>query len=175
MIGKAAVDVGRQFGHAFARGGLGLDHRRTPGALGMQALAQRDHLLQHLHRAVGFLVVGLVHHEDVADLVDAGLGGLHVVAAHRRLQQHHHPAWRMMSVSFWPTPTVSISTMSQGMASSTVSASPVARDSPPRWPREAMLRMKTPASPLWSAMRSGRPARHRPKTGWMDRPPAPRP
>jgi hypothetical protein len=90
MDGKAAVDLGGEVGHAFPGGGPGLDHRRLPDAFGMQALRQGDHLGQHLHRTVGFLVVGLVHHEDVADLVDAGLGRLHVVAAHRRLQQHHH-------------------------------------------------------------------------------------
>src|SRR5258706_5559482 len=52
-----------------------------------------------------------------------------------------------MSTSSWPTPTVSMITTSLPAASSTSATSLVARASPPRWPRVAMLRMKTPASP----------------------------
>ena len=66
-------------------------------------------------------------------------------------------AVRTMSTSSCPTPTVSMITKSRPAASSTSAASLVARASPPRWPRVAMLRMNTPASPACACMRTRSP------------------
>ena len=66
-------------------------------------------------------------------------------------------AVRTMSTSSWPTPTVSMRTTSLPAASSTSAASLVARASPPRWPRVAMLRMNTPASPACACIRTRSP------------------
>ena len=74
-------------------------------------------------------------------------------------------AVRMMSTSSWPTPTVSMITMSLPAASSTSAASPVARASPPRWPRVAMLRMNTPASDACACIRSRSPSTAPPVNG----------
>ena len=49
---------------------------------------QRHHHGHFGHRLVGAGAIGLVHHEDVADLHDAGFDGLDVVA-HPRNQDHH--------------------------------------------------------------------------------------
>ena len=79
--------------------------------------------------------VGLVDHEDVGDLQDAGLDRLDRVA-HARARAA--PAWcpraTAISTSAWPTPTVSTSTTSQPAPSSTRTACGVAAASPPRWP-----------------------------------------
>ena len=74
-------------------------------------------------------------------------------------------AVRTMSTSSWPTPTVSMMTMSLPAASSTSAASPVARASPPRWPRVAMLRMNTPASPACACIRTRSPRTAPPVNG----------
>ena len=66
-------------------------------------------------------------------------------------------AVRTMSTSSWPTPTVSMRTTSLPEASRTSAASAVARASPPRWPRVAMLRMKTPLSATCACMRTRSP------------------
>ena len=70
-----------------------------------------------------------------------------------------------MSTSSCPTPTVSISTISLPAASSTRAASPVACASPPRLPRVAMLRMKTPASAACDCMRTRSPRMAPPLNG----------
>ena len=69
------------------------------------------------------------------------------------------------STSTWPTPTVSISTHGHPVASRVRTASMVASDSPPRWPRVAMERMKTPSSVAWSAMRTRSPRIAPPEKG----------
>ncbi len=56
-------------------------------------------------------------------------------------------ARRAISTSDWPAPTVSTRTMSNPAASSTWVTAAVARAMPPTAPREAIERMKTPASP----------------------------
>ena len=50
-------------------------------------------------------------------------------------------AWSMMSISAWPTPTVSISTSSLPEASISSTAWSVASESPPSAPRLAIERM----------------------------------
>ena len=66
-------------------------------------------------------------------------------------------AVRTISTSSWPTPTVSMRTTSFPAASKASATSLVARASPPRWPRVAMLRMKTPASPACDCIRTRSP------------------
>ena len=61
------------------------------------------------------------------------------------------------STSSWPTPTVSTITVSKPAASSRSMASWVARASPPRAPRVAMLRMKMPGSAAMRCMRMRSP------------------
>ncbi len=70
-----------------------------------------------------------------------------------------------MSISAWPTPTVSIRMRSKPAASSTVRTSAVVRARPPRLPRVAMLRMKTPGSPARSRMRTRSPRSAPPEKG----------
>ena len=74
-------------------------------------------------------------------------------------------AVRTMSTSSCPTPTVSMRTMSVPAASSTRAASLVARASPPRWPRVAMLRMNTPGSRACACMRTRSPRTAPPLNG----------
>ena len=69
------------------------------------------------------------------------------------------------STSDCPTPTVSSSTTSQPAASSTRSACGAAHDSPPRWPREAIERMKTSGSAAWSDIRIRSPSSAPPENG----------
>ncbi len=57
------------------------------------------------------------------------------------------------SSSVWPTPTVSTRTQSNPAASRSFWVSAVARASPPRLPRVAMLRMKTPGSRVCACIR----------------------
>ena len=57
---------------------LGLQHRRPP--LAGASLPQRQARLHRLHQPIGIRPVGLVDHEHVRDLHDAGLQRLHVVA-----------------------------------------------------------------------------------------------
>src|SRR5215467_562859 len=74
-------------------------------------------------------------------------------------------AVRTISTSSWPTPTVSMMTTSFPDASRTSAASPVARARPPRCPRVAMLRMKTPSSPACDCMRRRSPSTAPPVNG----------
>ena len=62
-----------------------------------------------------------------------------------------------IATSAWPTPTVSTMMRSKPATSSSVTTSPVVLLSPPRLPRVAMLRMKTPGSPLSARMRTRSP------------------
>src|SRR4051812_28107151 len=74
-------------------------------------------------------------------------------------------ASRTTSTSDWPTPTVSMRTTSQPTASSTRSACGAAAASPPRWPRVAIDRMKTPGSVAWSCIRTRSPSSAPPLNG----------
>ena len=62
------------------------------------------------------------------------------------------------SSSDWPTPTVSRTTRSKPAAPRSLTASRLATDSPPRWPRAPIERMNTPGSRAWRCilMRSPR-------------------
>ena len=62
-----------------------------------------------------------------------------------------------ISTSSWPTPTVSMMTMSMPRASMTNATSEVERDNPPRAPRVARLRMNTPSSQECRFMRMRSP------------------
>ena len=68
-------------------------------------------------------------------------------------------AWSTMSISAWPTPTVSISTSSLPAASIASATCRAASERPPRAPREAIERMKTPGSRKWSERRIRSPSR----------------
>ncbi len=74
-------------------------------------------------------------------------------------------AWRMMSSSVCPTPTVSMMIHGKPKASISLITSPVARASPPRLPRVAMLRMNTPGSSVWACMRMRSPSTAPPVNG----------
>ena len=67
--------------------------------------------------------------------------------------------WSTMSISAWPTPTVSMKTSSLPEASIRSAACRVASERPPRAPRLAIERMKTPASRKWSERRIRSPSR----------------
>ena len=69
------------------------------------------------------------------------------------------------STSDCPTPTVSTRTGSQPAASRTRTACGVVEASPPRWPREAMERMKTSGSVACSCIRIRSPSRAPPENG----------
>jgi len=69
------------------------------------------------------------------------------------------------SISTCPTPTVSTSTIPRPAAASTRIASGVARARPPRWPRVAIERMKTPSSRVCSCIRTRSPSRAPPLNG----------
>src|SRR5262245_54131287 len=64
-----------------------------------------------------------------------------------------------MSISAWPTPTVSMKTSSLPDASISRAACRVASERPPRAPRLAIERMNTPASRKWSERRIRSPRR----------------
>ena len=84
------------------------------------------------------------------------------------------------STSLWPVPTVSSRMTSKPAASSTVAAATDEAASPPAWPREAMLRMKTPSSAAYDCIRTRSPRSAPPVIGddgstamtATDRPPA---
>ncbi len=61
--------------------------------------------------------------------------------------------WLMISTSCWPVPTVSTMMISFPMTSMTWTASPTALERPPRAPRVARLRTKTPGSSAWRCIR----------------------
>ena len=69
------------------------------------------------------------------------------------------------STSTWPTPTVSITIQGHPAASRTRTASRVASESPPRWPRVAIERMNTPSSVAWSDIRTRSPRMAPPREG----------
>ena len=125
----------------------GLDDGRPPRARHRVPAAERLHVAQVPHDLVGTVPVGLVDDEDVARSPGCrpwppgcrrpcpGASSTRVVSASDAI-----------STSAWPTPTVSTMITSQPAASSTRSACGAAPDRPPRWPRDAMERMNTPAS-----------------------------
>ena len=67
-------------------------------------------------------------------------------------------AWSMMSISAWPTPTVSTNTSSRPAASSSSAACSAASDRPPSAPRLAIERMNTPWSRKCSVRRMRSPS-----------------
>ena len=67
-------------------------------------------------------------------------------------------AWSMMSISAWPTPTVSTNTSSRPAASSSSAACNAASESPPSAPRLAIERMNTPGSRKCSPRRMRSPS-----------------
>ena len=74
-------------------------------------------------------------------------------------------ASRTMSISSWPTPTVSINTCFFPAASSNSATSAVARARPPRNPRVAIERINVPASPACPCMRTRSPRMAPPEYG----------
>ena len=119
----------------------------------------------------------LLTQKILGDLHDAGLEALHVVAHARHEDQHGVVSTRPVTpTSSCPTPTVSTMRVAKPAASmrqQTLSASPA---TPPRVPREAMLRMKTPRSPTKPCMRMRSPSSAPPVMGRTgDRWQAPRP
>ncbi|MCZ7562470.1 MAG: hypothetical protein M5U08_00610 [Burkholderiales bacterium] len=83
-------------------------------------------------------------------------------------------ATRTISTSDCPAPTVSTMMVSKPAASSTSTMRLVARDSPPRCPREATERTKTFSWPPCSAMRTRSPSTAPPEIGLEGRPRRPR-
>ena len=71
----------------------------------------------------------------------------------------------MTSTSSCPTPTVSTRTRFRPAASMRSTASAAARDRPPRAPRVAIERMKTPGSVAWLCMRTRSPRMAPPENG----------
>jgi len=67
-------------------------------------------------------------------------------------------AVRTTSTSFWPAPTVSMMTTSFPKASSAFTASAVAIESPPSWPRALIDRKNTSMSPTFDAIRIRSPS-----------------
>src|SRR5690606_17413197 len=59
-----------------------LQDRRSPEPR-LGPVTEADHVTKVSHRRIGALAIGLVDDEDVADLEDAGLGGLDAVAHSR--------------------------------------------------------------------------------------------
>ncbi len=108
-----------------------------PAAATRPARARRGAIMPWMSRygGVGAVAVGLVDHEHVGDLEDAGLDRLD---ARRPCPGASSTsvvsASEATSTSAWPTPTVSTSTTSQPAPSSTRTACGVAAASPPRWP-----------------------------------------
>ena len=131
---------------------------RRSAAASRPRVGQVEHLLEVAAGLVDAGSVGLVDHEHVGDLEQPGLVGLHRVAparvhdddgrVGRARRPRPRPGRRRPSR---PSPTASPT------ASSTRTASGVASDRPPRWPRVAIERMNTPASRAWSCMRTRSP------------------
>ena len=74
-------------------------------------------------------------------------------------------AIEVTSTSTWPTPTVSIRTMSKRAASRARITCGVAAASPPRWPRLAIDRMNTSGSVACSCIRTRSPSSAPPVNG----------
>ena len=127
---------------------------------------RRDHALDVADGGVGAVPVGLVDHEDVGDLQDAGLGRLDRVA-HARARAA--PAWCRPARRSPPRPgrrrRSRPGPRRSRRASSTRSACGVAAASPPRCPRVAIDRMKTPGSVAWSCIRTRSPSSAPPENG----------
>ena len=85
---REAVDRVHELRHPPAARRNRLHDRRPPfpGAVGLQ----RQVPLDRRHEPIGPFAIGLVHHEDVGDLHDAGLERLHIVAGagHQRHDRH---------------------------------------------------------------------------------------
>ena len=145
-----------------ARRSCTIGGRQSPSA----PVGQREHVAQLPADLVGAVAVGLVDHEDVADLQDAGLGGLDAVA-HARARAARawcRPARRSRPRSGRPRPSPRGPRRSRRRrAPAAPAASPTA--SPPRCPRVAIERMKTSRSSAWSCIRTRSPSRAPPENG----------
>ena len=115
----------------------------------------------------GAVPVGLVHHEDVGDLQDAGLGRLDA--------SRPCPARRSTIVESAERGDLHLGLADpDGLDEDDVAARRVedadapagaAQDSPPRWPRLAIERMNTPGSVAWSCIRTRSPSSAPPVNG----------
>ena len=140
------ADAGRRFG---------LEHRRAPLALSKRL--QRQARRHRLHDPIGALAVGLVHHEDVGNLHDAGLDRLHIVAGAGH-QHDDRDVGGADDVHFVLADADRLDDHDV-LAGGVEHQRGVARRaaSPPRWPRVAMLRTNTPASSACALMRTRSP------------------
>ena len=162
-----AVGVERvqQRRHPGAGGRHGAQHRRRPAAC-RDAVTQAQHVPQLADGVLGAVPVGLVHHVDVADLEDARLGRLHAVAHARGASTSTTvSAAPATSTSDWPTPTVSTRTTSKPAAVEHAQRLRDATARPPRCPRVAIDRMKTPGSVACSCIRTRSPSSAPPENG----------
>ena len=126
---------------ALGPGGDGLHDRRPPRAGHRVPSAERLHVPQVARHLVGAVAVGLVDHEDVGDLEDAGLRRLDAVAHPGR---EHAPAWCRPARRSRPRP---------------------ARRRPSRPARRRSRRRRAPAAPAARPRTARRGARARPSTG----------
>ena len=125
-----------------------------------------EHALEVAAGLVGAGAVGLVDDEDVGDLEQAGLVGLHGVAP---AGVHHddggvgragHLDLDLADADGLDrAPTASRRRRGRGPPRG------VASDRPPRWPRVAIERMNTPSSMAWSCMRTRSPRMAPPENG----------
>ncbi len=87
-LGAEAIDHRHQLSDAAAGRRHGAHDRRPP--LPLRPVLERQHRLDRRGRAIGALAIGLVDDEDVGDLHDAGLEGLHLVAGARHDGHDRH-------------------------------------------------------------------------------------
>ena len=144
-------------------GGGGGDDRRAPRA----SVGEVEHPLEVAPGLVDAGTVGLVDHEHVGDLEQARLVGLHRVAPargsppRRWCRRRRPPPPR-------PGPTPDGLDEDPRPPGGVEGADGLERwpaRGPPRWPRVAIDRMNTPASPVWSCMRTRSPRMAPPENG----------
>ena len=110
--------------------------------------------------------VGLVDHEHVGDLEQAGLGRLHGVAP-ARVDDDDGRVGRAGHLDLDLADADGLDAAPTGSRRRRAPAPPpaTARASPPRWPRVAIDRMNTPSSRAWSCMRTRSPRMAPPVNG----------
>ena len=115
---------------------------------------------------VGAVAVGLVDHEHVGDLQDARLRGLDAVA-HARREQHERRVGQRHDLDLGLTDADGLHDARRRTRPRPARAAPAAspRTRPPRWPRVAIERMKTPGSVAWSPIRTRSPSSAPPENG----------
>ena len=111
------------------------------------AVGQAQHALKFQFHAVGARLVGLVDHEDVGNLHDAGLDGLDIVA-HARHQHDHRDLCQVGDLHFVLSHAYRFDddVVPSRRPSIRRARSAVARAKPPVVPRVAIDRMKIPGS-----------------------------